>query len=271
MIVEVKIQTAPNRGYDAGSMEYVDIVQAGTIDPTKLEPVALQNAASIASLLLTTEALITDIPGVETCLVTGPMSQGVRSHPVPRAGRGVLHRRRIESRPPASIVILRQLQVVALAVHARATCPMPDQESSMQRTVIRKHRAPGEPDCCSQRLAPLIEHEKDATWADGVASMSPLRNTSRLTAQSGGSDSRRLSPRGRRVTNQGNRDRKSAQLKPLYRPDQAEASRSRSIVIRRQNLGRGVLASAWNPRSPGGVHGSPNDSNKARRRRQAVH
>jgi chaperonin GroEL len=38
------------------------MVQAGIIDPTKVERVALQNAASIASLLLTTEALITDIP-----------------------------------------------------------------------------------------------------------------------------------------------------------------------------------------------------------------
>ena len=38
------------------------MVQAGIIDPTKVERVALQNAASIASLLLTTEALITDMP-----------------------------------------------------------------------------------------------------------------------------------------------------------------------------------------------------------------
>jgi chaperonin GroEL len=43
-------------------MDYVDMLQAGVIDPTKVERVALQNAASIASLLLTTEALITDIP-----------------------------------------------------------------------------------------------------------------------------------------------------------------------------------------------------------------
>jgi chaperonin GroEL len=49
-------------GFDAESNEYVDMVRAGIIDPTKVERVALQNAASIASLLLTTEALITDIP-----------------------------------------------------------------------------------------------------------------------------------------------------------------------------------------------------------------
>jgi chaperonin GroEL len=62
IVEKVKSETAPNRGYDAESMEHVDMVQAGIIDPTKVERVALQNAASIASLLLTTEALITDIP-----------------------------------------------------------------------------------------------------------------------------------------------------------------------------------------------------------------
>jgi chaperonin GroEL len=62
IVEKVKSETAPNRGYDAESMEYVDMVAAGIIDPTKVERVALQNAASIASLLLTTEALITDIP-----------------------------------------------------------------------------------------------------------------------------------------------------------------------------------------------------------------
>src|SRR5256885_2255696 len=62
IVEKVKSETMLNRGYDADSMEYVDMVQAGIIDPTKVERVALQNAASIASLLLTTEALITDIP-----------------------------------------------------------------------------------------------------------------------------------------------------------------------------------------------------------------
>jgi chaperonin GroEL len=62
IVEKIKSESVPNRGYDADSMEYVDMVQAGIIDPTKVERVALQNAASIASLLLTTEALITDIP-----------------------------------------------------------------------------------------------------------------------------------------------------------------------------------------------------------------
>ena len=47
---------------DAESNQFVDMIQAGIIDPTKVERVALQNAASIASLLLTTEALITSLP-----------------------------------------------------------------------------------------------------------------------------------------------------------------------------------------------------------------
>jgi chaperonin GroEL len=62
IVEKVKAETVPTRGYDAESMEYVDMIQAGIIDPAKVERVALQNAASIASLLLTTEALITDIP-----------------------------------------------------------------------------------------------------------------------------------------------------------------------------------------------------------------
>ncbi len=64
IVEKVKSETAPNRGYDAETMEYVDMVQAGIIDPTKVARVALQNAASIASLLLTTEVLITDLPEV---------------------------------------------------------------------------------------------------------------------------------------------------------------------------------------------------------------
>jgi chaperonin GroEL len=63
VIVErIKAETIATRGYDADSMDYVDMIQAGIIDPTKVERVALENAASIASLMLTTEALVTDLP-----------------------------------------------------------------------------------------------------------------------------------------------------------------------------------------------------------------
>jgi len=51
-----------NFGFDAARKEYVDLVEAGIVDPTKVVRVALQNAASVAGLLITTEAMITDRP-----------------------------------------------------------------------------------------------------------------------------------------------------------------------------------------------------------------
>jgi chaperonin GroEL len=61
VVDKVKASKDVAYGFDAESNEYVDMMQAGIIDPTKVERVALQNAASIASLLLTTEAIITDL------------------------------------------------------------------------------------------------------------------------------------------------------------------------------------------------------------------
>ena len=51
-----------NFGYDALRKEYGDMVKAGVIVPTKVERAALQNGASIASLLLTTDAIVSEIP-----------------------------------------------------------------------------------------------------------------------------------------------------------------------------------------------------------------
>ena len=62
IVEKVKAEKVATRGFDAETLEFVDMIQAGVIDPTKVERVALQNAASVASLLLTTEALITDLP-----------------------------------------------------------------------------------------------------------------------------------------------------------------------------------------------------------------
>ncbi len=61
VVDKVKASKDVAYGFDAESNEYVDMMQVGIIDPTKVERVALQNAASIASLLLTTEAIITDL------------------------------------------------------------------------------------------------------------------------------------------------------------------------------------------------------------------
>jgi chaperonin GroEL len=62
VVEKVRANKAVAYGFDAETNEYVDLIQAGIIDPTKVERVALENAASIASLLLTTSAIITDIP-----------------------------------------------------------------------------------------------------------------------------------------------------------------------------------------------------------------
>ena len=60
-----KRQKSKTIGYDVMSNEYGDMVKGGVIDPAKVTRGALENAASIASMILTTEALITDIPEKE--------------------------------------------------------------------------------------------------------------------------------------------------------------------------------------------------------------
>jgi chaperonin GroEL len=63
IIVEhVKAAKKVNEGFDANAMEYVDMMEAGIIDPAKVTRSALQNASSISALMLTTEALVTEIP-----------------------------------------------------------------------------------------------------------------------------------------------------------------------------------------------------------------
>jgi len=55
-----------NKGFDAQSESFVDMVSAGIIDPTKVVRIALQNATSVAGLMLTTEALVSEVPEKET-------------------------------------------------------------------------------------------------------------------------------------------------------------------------------------------------------------
>ena len=60
-----------NYGYDALAGEYVDIVKKGVIDPTKVCRSALQNAASVAAILLTTESIVADLPEPEPAMPAG--------------------------------------------------------------------------------------------------------------------------------------------------------------------------------------------------------
>ncbi len=62
---KVKTSTEPYFGFDALKSEYGDMVAKGIIDPTKVTRYALQNAASIASMVLTTESIVADIPEKE--------------------------------------------------------------------------------------------------------------------------------------------------------------------------------------------------------------
>ncbi|HHY40022.1 MAG TPA: chaperonin GroEL, partial [Syntrophaceticus sp.] len=62
VVIERVKESAPGVGFDALTEEYTDMVKAGIVDPLKVTRSALQNAASIASMLLTTEALIAEIP-----------------------------------------------------------------------------------------------------------------------------------------------------------------------------------------------------------------
>ncbi len=74
LVVEEVKKLESNKGFNALTGEYVDMMEAGIIDPTKVERTALENAASVAGLLLTTEAVVTEIKEKE------------KTPPVPGAG-----------------------------------------------------------------------------------------------------------------------------------------------------------------------------------------
>jgi chaperonin GroEL len=71
VLAEQKKKKNTSIGFDVMSGEYVDMIKAGIIDPAKVTKGALENAASIAAMILTTEALITDIPAPEPPMPAG--------------------------------------------------------------------------------------------------------------------------------------------------------------------------------------------------------
>jgi chaperonin GroEL len=62
VVEKLRSGSDPNYGFNAATGQYEDLVKSGVIDPTKVTRSALQNAASISALMLTTEALIAEIP-----------------------------------------------------------------------------------------------------------------------------------------------------------------------------------------------------------------
>ncbi|MBP5274613.1 MAG: chaperonin GroEL [Abditibacteriota bacterium] len=77
VINKVKALKDNNMGFDAASCEYVDMIEKGIIDPTKVVRTALENAASIAALLLTTECVITELPEPVPPMPAGGMGGGM--------------------------------------------------------------------------------------------------------------------------------------------------------------------------------------------------
>ena len=76
MIVQEVKKRKGNEGYNVATGEYEDLIKAGVVDPAKVTRSALQHAASISGLLLTTEAVITELPEKEK-----PAAGGEHGHP----------------------------------------------------------------------------------------------------------------------------------------------------------------------------------------------
>ncbi len=76
VVVQEVLSSKGNNGYNVATGEYEDLVKAGVVDPTKVTRTALQNSASIAGLLLTTECMITEVPE----------KKEAHAHPAPGGG-----------------------------------------------------------------------------------------------------------------------------------------------------------------------------------------
>ncbi|HZT29683.1 MAG TPA: chaperonin GroEL [Bryobacteraceae bacterium] len=72
VVEKIRENNNPNFGFNAATDQYEDLVQSGVIDPTKVTRTALQNASSIASLMLTTEAMVAEIPEKKPAPAAGP-------------------------------------------------------------------------------------------------------------------------------------------------------------------------------------------------------
>lgn len=77
VVVDTIKRSAKGVGFDALTEEYVDMISAGIVDPTKVTRSALQNAASIAAMILTTEAIVADKPKPENVPPMPPMGGGM--------------------------------------------------------------------------------------------------------------------------------------------------------------------------------------------------
>ncbi len=77
MIVDAVKKSPPGVGYDAEADDFGDMVKKGIIDPTKVVRTGLENAASIAVMVLVTESLVSDIPEKEKAMPGMPPGGGM--------------------------------------------------------------------------------------------------------------------------------------------------------------------------------------------------
>ncbi|MBT7609866.1 MAG: chaperonin GroEL [Bacteriovoracaceae bacterium] len=77
VVNEIRLSTKANWGFNALDNKYEDLVEAGIVDPAKVVRSALQNAASIAGLMLTTETMIADLPSKDEPMAAGGMPGGM--------------------------------------------------------------------------------------------------------------------------------------------------------------------------------------------------
>jgi chaperonin GroEL len=74
VVEKVRDNSNPNFGFNAETGQYEDLVNSGVIDPAKVCRTAIQNAASIAALMLTTEAMVCEVPEKKKETAGGPPS-----------------------------------------------------------------------------------------------------------------------------------------------------------------------------------------------------
>ncbi|HEX6003478.1 MAG TPA: TCP-1/cpn60 chaperonin family protein, partial [Burkholderiales bacterium] len=72
VVLNKVVEGKGNFGYNAQTGEYGDLVEMGVLDPTKVARTALQNAASVAGLILTTDAMVAEMPKDEKPVSAGP-------------------------------------------------------------------------------------------------------------------------------------------------------------------------------------------------------
>ena len=76
VVAHLSQEKRANWGFDVLGEQYVDLLKAGIIDPAKVTRTALENAASVAGMILTTEALVTDAPEKKSAAAGGGMPGG---------------------------------------------------------------------------------------------------------------------------------------------------------------------------------------------------